>query len=195
MRYIPGLLVVALLVGVYAVLAALKADSVETRRAAFLAEALLRFQPEVLWRGSWLYPGQRAGMFASYGLVQANAGALAVTSALCLAGSGAGVRLAGAGRMFLALLLAWALAPLAATWVAPGPFGGASGAVYGLCAAAFVWALRRGEREAAGAMGLAVLAGIAGHALAGGQAVALDAAGLAVGAAAGLALRPRPLAP
>jgi hypothetical protein len=195
MRHVPGVGLALLLCGVFAALAYAKADSLDLRRAAFAAEAAMRFWPEVLWRGSWLYPWQRAGMFGSYGLVQVNLAVLLVTVGLLVALSAQAVRLAGAGRMLLAFLAAWALAPVAAAFVAPEPFGGASGAVLGIGGAALVWAIRCGDRDTAGRVGLLVVAGIAGFALAGGQAVALDAAGLAVGALAGLVLKPKGAAP
>lgn len=193
-RHLPGVVLSVLLVGVWAALAGLKAGDVDARRAAFAVENLLRFWPDVLWQGSWLYPGQRGAMFGTYGFIAPQGQALAVTVVLLLLWSGIAVRLAGAWRMILVLWAALLLAPLAAAWSATQPFGGASGAVHGLAGAAFVWAARRGERELAAGVALSVLAGIGAYALAGGQAVALDAAGLAVGAALGLVLRPRPVA-
>ncbi len=195
MRYLPGVLLSVLLVGAWAILAGLKADSVETRRAAFAIEHAMRFWPEVLWRGSWVYPGQRGAMFGTYGLVAPQGLVLAVTVGLLLLWSGIAVRLAGVWRVLLVFVAAWVLAPLAAAWAGLPPFGGASGAVHGLAGAGFAWAMRRGDRETAGVVGLSVLAGIGAYALAGGQAVALDAAGLAVGALLGVVLKTRSAAP
>jgi membrane associated rhomboid family serine protease len=187
-RYLAVAAVVAAILAVGLALAGLKASGDPwLRRGAFAAEAALALWPEALWRGSWLYPGQRWGMLVSHGFVHGAPAVLAVQAAL-VAGCGAAVAARGGGWRFLAVFAGG----LVAGGVAQAGFGppqpgltGAGGAVHALAAAAAVWALAGARLRRAGALAAAVALGDAALWAAGAPVAPAQALG---GFAAGLVL-------